>query len=120
MSSTTKTTSSPSSLDALARWARLKKYRIEVTYGVYVYTPMEKVVFWSIFCLLFTILPFAAALYIRRSVPILVRQASVYVNARDVLSNLFPRKDVALPMHGSARSTSLMEVISNAANSQIP
>ncbi|KAG4218677.1 hypothetical protein PC116_g32842, partial [Phytophthora cactorum] len=46
--------SSPSTIEAFARWARLKKYRIEVTYGVYVFTPVEKAVFWTIFCFLFT------------------------------------------------------------------
>ncbi|KAI0476043.1 hypothetical protein GGR56DRAFT_674543 [Xylariaceae sp. FL0804] len=41
-----------SPLQRLACWARLRKYQIEVTYGVYVYTPAERAVFWALFALL--------------------------------------------------------------------
>ncbi|KAL7621491.1 hypothetical protein AAE478_008814 [Parahypoxylon ruwenzoriense] len=115
---------SSSPIDALARWARLKKYRIEVTYGVYVFTPMEKVVFWTIFCFLFTVISFAALVYTQRNVLLLIRYASFYVNGAgdttSVVSSLFPKSDTALSMPGSAGVTSFAETIGGAANSQVP
>lgn len=30
---------------SVARWFRLKQYQIEVTFGVYIFTPIEKFVF---------------------------------------------------------------------------
>ncbi|OTB00016.1 hypothetical protein M426DRAFT_246085 [Hypoxylon sp. CI-4A] len=118
--------SSPSSLEALTQWARLKKYRIEVTYGIYVYTPMEKVVFWTIFCFLFTVIPFAAVLYTQRNVLLLIKYASFYVDGKGastsgMISNLFPGNDAAaLSISEPAGITSLAETLGGAANSQVP
>ncbi|KAI1506064.1 hypothetical protein F5X99DRAFT_367017, partial [Biscogniauxia marginata] len=70
------TTSSP--LEAFLRWARLKKYRIEVTYGVYVFTPVEKAFFWVIFSILFTVISTAALLYAGRNLAFLARAARDY------------------------------------------
>ncbi|KAH9895382.1 hypothetical protein F4778DRAFT_746554 [Xylariomycetidae sp. FL2044] len=41
-----------------------RKYRIEVTYGVYVYTPGEKLVFWALFLSLFVLISGALAQYV--------------------------------------------------------
>ncbi|KAI1483345.1 hypothetical protein K445DRAFT_117720 [Daldinia sp. EC12] len=129
--------SSPSTIEAFARWARLKKYRIEVTYGVYVFTPVEKAVFWTIFCFLFTTISFAAILYTQRNVLLLLRYASFYVSgaeagaagsagsaAINVVSGLlFPRSDASLRMAAAAAGSgikSVAETMSSAANSQIP
>ncbi|KAI1650915.1 uncharacterized protein F4817DRAFT_367486 [Daldinia loculata] len=115
--------SSPSTIEALVRWASLKKYRIEVTYGVYVYTPIEKAVFWTIFCFLFTTISFAAILYTERNVLLLLRYASIYVSGEggviNVVSNLFPKSNAPFTMAGSGM-TSVAETMSTAANSQIP
>ncbi|KAI1109447.1 hypothetical protein F5Y14DRAFT_456018 [Nemania sp. NC0429] len=86
MSSTTyqspyKPTPSSTPLDAFARWLRLKKYRIEVTYGVYVYTPMEKVAFWTLFCFFFVLISTAVLLYTHRSLRFLVRVAASHIDA---------------------------------------
>ncbi|KAI1392008.1 uncharacterized protein F4822DRAFT_112850 [Hypoxylon trugodes] len=112
-----------SMIEAFTRWARLKKYRIEVTYGVYVFTPMEKVVFWSIFCFLFSVISFAAILYTQRNVFLLIRYASVYVTreggASSAVSNLFPKSHGALSV-SQAGITSLAETLGAATNSQIP
>ncbi|KAI0116572.1 hypothetical protein F4776DRAFT_666327 [Hypoxylon sp. NC0597] len=115
--------SKPSTIEAFARWAWLKKYRIEVTYGVYVFTPVEKAVFWTIFCFLFTVISFAAVVYTQRNVLLLLRYASLYVSrdtaATNVVSNLFPKSNAALSMPGSG-ITSLAETMGAAANSQVP
>ncbi|KAI1821415.1 hypothetical protein F4861DRAFT_469185 [Xylaria intraflava] len=81
MSSTTyespyKPTPTSTQLDVFVRWLRLKKYRIEVTYGVYVFTPGEKVVFWTLFCCLFVVSWTALVLYTHRSLAYLVRTAA--------------------------------------------
>ncbi|KAI2637887.1 hypothetical protein GGS26DRAFT_431504 [Hypomontagnella submonticulosa] len=114
--------SSLTTLEAWARWARLKKYRIEVTYGVYVFTPMEKFFFWTIFCFLFTVISFAAILYTQRNVFLLIRYASIYVSGDGVtnaVSNLLPKSNAALSLSHSG-ITSLAETMGGATNSQVP
>ncbi|KAI1211895.1 uncharacterized protein F4807DRAFT_380374 [Annulohypoxylon truncatum] len=121
--SSSKLHTKPPTLEAFARWARLKKYRIEVTYGVYVYTPVEKAVFWTIFCLLFTAISFAALVYTKRNVTLLLKYASIYVNrdggATSAVSNLFPRTHTALSLSEQGIK-SLAETMGSATNSQIP
>ncbi|KAK8023808.1 hypothetical protein PG993_011874 [Apiospora rasikravindrae] len=51
-------------LEALRRWAKLKQYQIEVTYAVNAYTPLEKVFFYSLVLVLFTLSAAAMALYL--------------------------------------------------------
>ncbi|KAI2615029.1 hypothetical protein GGR54DRAFT_642763 [Hypoxylon sp. NC1633] len=115
--------SSPPAIEALARWVHLKKYRIEVTYGVYVFTPVEKAAFWTLFCSLFTVISFAAAIFAQRNVLPLIRFASEYVggdgSSAGAVPDLFPKGDVALSIAG-AGITSLAETIGSAANSQVP
>ncbi|KAK7756995.1 hypothetical protein SLS62_001011 [Diatrype stigma] len=64
-----------SSIKAFGRWARLKKYRIEVTYGVYVFTPGEKLAFWSILSLLFSLVAYYMTLFVSRNVVFIVHSA---------------------------------------------
>ncbi|KAI1379100.1 hypothetical protein F4677DRAFT_357682 [Hypoxylon crocopeplum] len=114
---------SPSPIEALVRWVRLKKYRIEVTYGVYVFTPMEKAIFWFIFCSLFTVISFAVVVYTQRNIFLLIRYASFYVRgdrgATSVVSTLFPKSDASLSVAGSGIK-SLAETMGGAVNSQVP
>ncbi|KAI1401630.1 hypothetical protein F4819DRAFT_486438 [Hypoxylon fuscum] len=113
--------SSPPAIESLARWVRLKKYRIEVTYGIYVFTPVEKVLFWTIFCFLFTVISFAAVVYTQRKVLLLIKYASVYVtgegSATSVVSNLLPKTETVLSISRSG-ITSLAETMGGAVNSQ--
>ncbi|KAI0149528.1 hypothetical protein GGR57DRAFT_223514 [Xylariaceae sp. FL1272] len=60
-------------IDSFIRWARLEKYRIEVTYGVYVYTPGEKLAFWTVFLFLFAAISTAGLLFVHRNLTLLVR-----------------------------------------------
>ncbi|TGJ83654.1 hypothetical protein E0Z10_g5112 [Xylaria hypoxylon] len=77
-----KQTPTPTQFDTFVRWLRLKKYRIEVTYGVYVFTPMEKVMFWTLFCILFTFISAAIVLYTHRSLTLFVRAGASHINSR--------------------------------------
>ncbi|KAI0118308.1 hypothetical protein GGR51DRAFT_211692 [Nemania sp. FL0031] len=84
MSSTTyqspyKPTPTSTQFDTFVRWLRLKKYRIEVTYGVYVYTATEKVVFWTLFCFFFVTISTAILLYTRRSLIFLARSLATHL-----------------------------------------
>lgn len=57
-----------SPIEAFGRWARLKKYRIEVTYGVYVFTPGEKFAFWAISSLFLSLVAYYTTLVVSRNV----------------------------------------------------
>lgn len=51
-------------LEAFRRWAKLKQYQLEVTYAVNTYTPLEKVFFYSLVLILFSLSAAGLALYL--------------------------------------------------------
>ncbi|KAI1158041.1 hypothetical protein F5B18DRAFT_657052 [Nemania serpens] len=126
-----KPTPTPASaqLDTFARWVRLKKYRIEVTYGVYVYTPMEKVAFYTLFCFLFVLISTAILLYTQRSLTFLVRAAASHIEINrhrligSLTSRLLVTKHAATGLTTSAQTGGVekaMNMIGGAAkNSQV-
>ncbi|RYP72173.1 hypothetical protein DL770_008003 [Monosporascus sp. CRB-9-2] len=67
-------------IEALSRWARLKKYQIEVTYGVYVFTPGERLAFWTIFCLFFSLATYYATLFLSRNLVLVVHSAGSLIS----------------------------------------
>ncbi|KAI0126376.1 hypothetical protein BJ170DRAFT_683972 [Xylariales sp. AK1849] len=67
-------------LHRLGRWLRLKQYQVEVTFAVYMFTPTEKFVFWSVVFLLFSMTTIAAALYLPQHIAFLIDRAWFYVN----------------------------------------
>ncbi|KAI1425188.1 hypothetical protein F5Y12DRAFT_388500 [Xylaria sp. FL1777] len=75
-----KPTPTSTQLDTFVRWLRLKKYRIEVTYGVYVYTPGEKLVFWTLFCILFTVISTITVHYTHRSIIFFARTLAASID----------------------------------------
>ncbi|OTA99219.1 hypothetical protein M426DRAFT_325366 [Hypoxylon sp. CI-4A] len=72
-----------SSLQRFGRWLRLKQYQIEVTFGVYMFTPTEKNIFWSIVFLLCSLLLIATVLYLPQHVLFILNRAWFYVNGGD-------------------------------------
>ncbi|RYO83176.1 hypothetical protein DL766_001485 [Monosporascus sp. MC13-8B] len=78
-------------IEALGRWARLKKYQIEVTYGVYVFTPGERLVFWTIFCLLFSLVTYYATLVLSRNLVLVVHSAGSLISAGHSRAPCTPR-----------------------------
>ncbi|KAI1181217.1 hypothetical protein F4777DRAFT_573289 [Nemania sp. FL0916] len=74
-----KPTPTSTQLDVFVRWLRLKKYRIEVTYGVYVYTPYEKIAFWTLFSFFFVVISSALLVYAYRSMAFLLDSAASFV-----------------------------------------
>ncbi|RWA06627.1 hypothetical protein EKO27_g8478 [Xylaria grammica] len=129
MSSTTyqspyKPTPTSTQFDIFVRWLRLKKYRIEVTYGVYVFTPMEKVVFWTLFCVLFTFISVTLALYAQRSLTFFVRAAASHIHSRilsgNMVSHLLTAKHAATGLTTSAQTRGAEELMGGIAkNSQV-
>ncbi|KAI1361094.1 hypothetical protein F5Y08DRAFT_315624 [Xylaria arbuscula] len=111
-------TSTP--LDKFVRSLRLRIYRIEVTYGVYVYTPTEKVIFWMLFCLLFSAISTFVVLYIQR---ILVLCWRILVVDSHVVARLLTAKQAAAGLTTSASTAdaeNAMEMIGGLArNSQV-
>lgn len=68
------------SLQATGRWFKRKQYQLEVTFGVYMFTPIEKDVFWSIVFLLFSLTFIATVLYLPQHVVFLYNRAWFYVH----------------------------------------
>ncbi|KAI8951784.1 hypothetical protein F4801DRAFT_262892 [Xylaria longipes] len=123
MSSTTyqspyKPTPTSTQPDTFMRSLKLRKYRIEVTYGVYVFTPMEKLVFWTLFCFFFVVISTAMILYTHRSLAFLLRAA-----ASHGASHLLTAKRATTGLTASAQTRGVekaMELMSGTAkNSQV-
>ncbi|KAJ2981995.1 hypothetical protein NUW58_g6546 [Xylaria curta] len=119
-----KPTPTSTQLDTFVRWLRLRKYRMEVTYGVYVYTPMEKIVFWTLFCFFFTILSMALVLYTHRALMLSLRAAASYIDSHglsgSLVSHLLTAKHAATGLTASAKTRGAIELMSGTAkNSQV-
>lgn len=56
-----------SCLERVGHWARLKQYQFEVTFAINVYTPSEKIFFWSVFLFLVSLSLYATLLYVPRN-----------------------------------------------------
>ncbi|KAK5636435.1 hypothetical protein RRF57_012147 [Xylaria bambusicola] len=116
-----KPTPTSTQLDKFVKYLRLKIYRIEVTYGVYVYTPMEKVVFWALFCFLFSAISTVTIVYTHRILlfywRILLENG---VLGNNVLPPLSAAKQAATGLTTSVRTEEAAELISGLAkNSQV-
>ncbi|KAI0157549.1 hypothetical protein GGR57DRAFT_47776 [Xylariaceae sp. FL1272] len=64
----------------LGRWLSLKQYQIEVTFGVYMFTPTEKFIFWSVVFLLSAMGSIATILYLPQHIVFIINRAWFYVN----------------------------------------
>ncbi|KAI5862757.1 hypothetical protein GGS23DRAFT_597079 [Durotheca rogersii] len=82
------------------RWLRLKQYQIEVTFGVYMFTPTEKFAFWSVVFLLCSLLTIAVVLYLPQHVLFILNRAWFYVVGGDsgFASNVVAVKNGALSL----------------------
>ncbi|KAI2623353.1 hypothetical protein GGR54DRAFT_49419 [Hypoxylon sp. NC1633] len=105
-------TKQPENLSALqrfGRWLRLKQYQIEVTFGVYMFTPTEKFIFWSVVFLLCSLVMIATILYLPQHVLFIISRAWFYVNGGDsgVASNLVAGNKDALSLAASSMTTTM-------------
>ncbi|KAI1818590.1 hypothetical protein GGS20DRAFT_527728 [Poronia punctata] len=108
-----KPTPTSTHLDRFIRWLRLQKYRIEVTYGVYVFTPGEKVVFWSIFFFFFALVSTAVMLYTTRTLRALTGYIDM-ASTRTLVSYAYIRPGEEEVVSSSSSSRGLL-----ARNSQV-
>ncbi|KAI0914025.1 hypothetical protein F4824DRAFT_502151 [Ustulina deusta] len=76
----TKEPENQSVLQRFGRWLALKQYQIEVTFGVYMFTPTEKFVFWSFVFLLSAMGSIATILYLPQHILFIINRAWFYVN----------------------------------------
>ncbi|KAK3995074.1 hypothetical protein QBC44DRAFT_321126 [Cladorrhinum sp. PSN332] len=69
-----------SSLEKFSKWIQLKIYQLEVTLAVYMFTPAEKVVFYSILFLISSLTCIAMVLYFPQHVSFIVGRAWFYMH----------------------------------------
>ena len=72
--------SSSSVLDRFSKWIQLKIYQLEVTYSVYIFTPVEKFIFYSILFLIFSLTFIATILYLPHHIQFIVSRAWFYMH----------------------------------------
>ncbi|KAJ0114938.1 hypothetical protein J7T55_004681 [Diaporthe amygdali] len=72
--------SSVSPYQSLTKWLSLKVYQVEVTYSVYIFTPLEKFIFWSVVFLLFSLTAIATILYLPHHIMFLAGRAWFYIH----------------------------------------
>ncbi|KAI5924275.1 hypothetical protein F4810DRAFT_134082 [Camillea tinctor] len=114
----------PENLPALqrfGRWLRLKQYQIEVTFGVYMFTPTEKFTFWSVVFLLTALTTIAIILYLPQHILFIINRAWFYVNGGDsgIVSNVMSVKKDSLSLSLVSAATTAAAATTEAAKSLI-
>ncbi|KAI0398070.1 hypothetical protein F5Y17DRAFT_211950 [Xylariaceae sp. FL0594] len=105
----TKEPENQSLFQRFGRWLSLKQYQIEVTFGVYMFTPTEKFVFWSFVFLLSALGSIATILYLPQHILFMISRAWFYVSggeSGDVFTN---SSTVVAAGKNALRSLSLTE-----------
>ncbi|KAK4127739.1 hypothetical protein N657DRAFT_653886 [Parathielavia appendiculata] len=69
-----------SPLESFSKWLQLKIYRLEVTLSVYMYTPVEKFIFYSVLFLLCSLTFIASVLYLPEHVQFIINRAWFYMH----------------------------------------
>ncbi|KAH6840836.1 hypothetical protein B0I37DRAFT_408542 [Chaetomium sp. MPI-CAGE-AT-0009] len=69
-----------SQLESFSKWLQLKIYQLEVTYSVYIYTPIEKFIFYSVLFLLFSLTFIATVLYLPQHLQFIISRAWFYMH----------------------------------------
>ena len=67
-------------LESLSKWIQLKIYQLEVTYSVYIFTPIEKFIFYSVLFLIFGLTFIATVLYLPHHVQFILSRAWFYMH----------------------------------------
>ncbi|KAL2170951.1 hypothetical protein VTG60DRAFT_4213 [Thermothelomyces hinnuleus] len=69
-----------SRLESFSKWLQLKIYQLEVTMSVYIYTPVEKFIFYSVLFLLLSLTFIATVLYLPQHVQFIINRAWFYMH----------------------------------------
>ncbi|KAK3326294.1 hypothetical protein B0H66DRAFT_550575 [Apodospora peruviana] len=84
-------------LEKFSKWLQLKIYQLEVTLSVYMFTPNEKFVFYSVFFLLFSLTFIATVLYLPQHVQFIAHRAWFYMHGDEVAQNLLVKSGSTTP-----------------------
>lgn len=76
-----------SPLERFSKWIQLKIYQFEVTYSVYMLTPMEKFFIYSLLFLLTSLTSIAVFLYLPRHVSFIINRAWFYAHGDSQLDS---------------------------------
>ncbi|KAM7184820.1 Protein of unknown function (DUF3317) domain containing protein [Rhypophila sp. PSN 637] len=74
-------------LESFSKWLQLKIYQLEVTLSVYMFTPNEKFIFYSILFLLFSLTLIATILYLPQHVHFILGRAWFYMHGDEVFAH---------------------------------
>ncbi|KAK3906424.1 hypothetical protein C8A05DRAFT_29703 [Staphylotrichum tortipilum] len=69
-----------SKLESFSKWLQLKIYQLEVTMSVYMYTPNEKFIFYSVLFLLVSLTFIATVLYLPQHLQFIISRAWFYMH----------------------------------------
>ncbi|TKW57589.1 hypothetical protein CTA1_2464 [Colletotrichum tanaceti] len=69
-----------SALQSFSKWLHLKQYQIEVTFSVYIFTPLEKFIFYTVLFLLSSLTAIATVLYLPQHIAFLMSRAWFYMH----------------------------------------
>ncbi|KAK3328398.1 hypothetical protein B0T19DRAFT_485302 [Cercophora scortea] len=86
-------------LGSFTKWLQLKIYQLEVNLGVYIFTPVEKFIFYSVLFLLFSLTFIATVLYLPQHVQFIINRAWFYMNGDTA--------DAAAALGGAAAKSSV-------------
>ncbi|KAK1760478.1 hypothetical protein QBC47DRAFT_367211 [Echria macrotheca] len=67
-------------LEKFSKWIQLKIYQFEVTFSVYIFTPIEKFILYSVLFLLFSLTFIATVLYLPHHVQFILNRAWFYMH----------------------------------------
>ncbi|KAK5654841.1 hypothetical protein OQA88_6877 [Cercophora sp. LCS_1] len=67
-------------LESFSKWIQLKIYQLEVTYSVYIFTPIEKFIFYSVLFLLISLTFIATVLYLPHHIQFILNRAWFYMH----------------------------------------
>ncbi|KAM0324052.1 hypothetical protein ACHAQA_008240 [Verticillium albo-atrum] len=99
-----------------SRWLHLKQYQLEVTFCVYIFTPWEKFIFYTILFLLGGLTFIATVLYLPQHIAFIVGRAWFYMNGEhvDVVELTKEAVDSALHQTAAFASTTAAVVVETA------
>ncbi|KAF9881181.1 hypothetical protein CkaCkLH20_01331 [Colletotrichum karsti] len=69
-----------SAIQAFSKWLHLKQYQIEVTFSVYIFTPLEKFIFYTFLFLLSSLTIIATVLYLPQHIAFIANRAWFYMH----------------------------------------
>lgn len=104
-----------SPLESFTKWLKLKIYQLEVTFSVYIFTPVEKFVFYSVVFLLFSLTFIATVLYLPRHMSFIVGRAWFYMHgdAADAAKGAAAQTLAVLTASSTATAEAVSETVAS-------